>query len=226
MSKKNRERSPGSPIWVRDFDDNSSLQFHSDIWQAFLEDPCNPLTIHIDSFGGSVYSLLHKMETMDNIRAVAPEEFFFITYVHTTAFSCGIMLAAHGDLRWATPKSRLMFHEGTNVIYGRDHQIDIQYQDMKIVNDMVDNIFIADTGFKGGLEGLRKWGEKDRYLSPQQAKELGIIDRIGYIKPKQLVFTSPSFGECDALSLRKTVSKEEKPKAKRPAVKKKTTKKK
>jgi ATP-dependent Clp protease protease subunit len=210
MSKKMKERNSGSTIWVTDFDDESCIRFHAEVWQAFTEDPTGPIVIHIDSPGGSAYSLLSMWATMDNIRAIASDEFFFITYVHGQAFSCGILLASHGDLRVATPASDLMYHEVSDSFRGREHQIDINHENLKRFTEKVYTVFTENTNFKGGVTALREWGEKDRWLTPQEAKDLGIIDIVGYIKPRQQVvtYTPPSIGKCDLLSLRRKKSKE------------------
>lgn len=205
MTKK-KKVSESCLLWVTTFDEESSIRFHSEAWQAFSEDPFNPLVIHIDSPGGDAYSLLSMWETMDNIRAVAPEEFYFITYVHGCALSCGLLLAAHGDLRVASPKSELMYHEVSDTPgTGREHQLDIHHANLKAFTNKIYEIFADDTNFKGGVKALRAWGEKDRWLTPPEAKKLGIIDVVGYVKPKQILtsVTGPSIGECAAMTLRK-----------------------
>jgi len=209
MAKKGKSSS--SAIWVKDFDDDAAVKFHDEVWDVFSTDPTTPLVIHIDSQGGNAYSLINMWETMDNIRALAPDDFYFITYVHGCALSCGLLLAAHGDIRVATPKSELMFHEVSDSLEGREHQIQIHHDNLKTFTDKIYNVFVHDTEFKGGVEAARAWGEKDRWLNPQQAKDLGIIDIIGYIKPRQVMLSPVSIGEMSDLSLRKGKVKTEKP---------------
>lgn len=198
-------------LWVTDFTEESALNFHEKAWQLFSKNPSEPILVNISSYGGEVFALLNMMSTMDNIRAVAGNDFMFITYVHGYALSCAIHLAAHGDLRIATPQSEFMFHETSRHIgEQRAHQELLDAEYTKKLNEKLNLIFVKNTDFKGGVNKLMVWGEKDRWLSPQEAKDLNIIDVIGYVKPKTMRIEPVSVGEASPkqLTTRKKAKKE------------------
>lgn len=231
MTKKKKVRDSGAcGLWVTTFDEEAAYRFHQDAWEMFSQDPFSPIVININSPGGDVYALISMMETMDSIRLASPEQFFFITHAKGQAMSCALSLFAHGDLRVASPNATLMFHEMTSFSEPeRLHQRVILTKELERLAILLDNIFIEDTGFKGGLEALKIWGEKDQYLDAWMAKELGIVDVIGAICPPTITVNPVSvinLEDKDQYSFRKTRENKDKAptKGKKGEIKKKVTK--
>lgn len=172
---------PRNNIWVTEFNTEAAIDFHEKVFEKLAQDSKNPLVIYINSPGGHVAALISMMDTMDCARSQASKDFYFITIVYGEACSCAAYLLAHGDLRVATPKSTIMFHQVSGGALGHVKDMEIEIDFTKKLNTQLMEIFLADTGFKGGVEQFKKFIERDRYLNPEQAKELGIIDEIGFI---------------------------------------------
>lgn len=170
-------------IWVQEITPDSAIEFHDRINRQFKMNPRLPITININSPGGDVAAMFQMFDSMDAITACAPKEFYFITMVSGEACSAAADLLAYGDLRIATPKSTVMIHQTSG--WPRSPHVDdmrVHADELERMNDLAMQIFVDNTGFPGGLEGLKNYLKRDKWLSAKEAKELGVVDEIGYMK--------------------------------------------
>jgi len=168
-------------IWIGEFYEGLSETFNERVMESFARCPIKPIVIFINSPGGLTSEMLSMMDTMDRVRAQAPEEFYFITYASGMAKSAGADLLAHGDMRIATPKTRVMLHQSRGELGGSFPDAEIQFNDWNAENEMMFDILLANTKLKGGMKALKKLLDRDACMSPEEAKKYGIIDEVGYL---------------------------------------------
>lgn len=159
--------------------------------------------LYIDSFGGNAYALFGIYDTMQHIKS---DVVTVCTGVAMSAAAIMLMSGAEGK-RYALPHSRIMIHEMRAGIQNKpyaDYKIDTG--ESAHISDMVYSIMINHTkkdrdgnvlGFGGdpyafnadavsneamspekAKEWIAKWCERDRFLNPKQALNMGFIDSI------------------------------------------------
>ncbi len=136
------------------------------------EDPDKEISIYINSPGGEVYSGLAIYDTMQYIR---PD---IATYCVGMAASMAsvILMAGTKGRRFALPHSRILIHQGSTGFRGAIPDVEIQAREtLRIVNTLLE-INSLHTGQT--LERIRKDTERDYYMTPDEAKDYGIIDEV------------------------------------------------
>jgi ATP-dependent Clp protease protease subunit len=136
------------------------------------EDPDKDINIYINSPGGSVTAGLAIYDTMQYIR---PD---VATICMGQATSMGALLLASGTKgkRYALPHSRVMIHQPLGGAQGQATDIDIQAREILKIRDSLNHILAKHTG--RDLEKIRNDTERDYFMSSEQAKEYGIVDRV------------------------------------------------
>lgn len=134
--------------------------------------PDSPITMYINSPGGSVYDGYGIINTMDFIK---PE-------VHTIctgmAASMGSMLLMCGEKghRAALPLSRVMIHQPLGGAQGQASDIEITAREIGKVKEELYDIITKRTG--QSLEKVVKDADRDCWLTSKEALDYGIIDYI------------------------------------------------
>lgn len=140
----------------------------------FLEsnDPKKDIYMYINSPGGLVTSGLGIYDTM---RYVKPD---IVTVCVGQAASMGCFLLSAGTKgkRFSLPHSRIMMHNVQGGQQGAAPDVSVQYKEMMRLNDMLMEILAYNTG--QNIEKVRAEFERDKYMSPEEAKLFGIIDEI------------------------------------------------
>ena len=140
----------------------------------FLEtsDRDAPINFYINSPGGSVYAGLGIYDIMQHISCPV------YTYCVGMAASMGSLLltaGAHGH-RHALPHSRIMIHQPLGGAQGQASDIQIQAKEIQDLKDQLNGIYNIHTGMD--IAQVEKETDRDNYLSPSDAKEMGLIDSI------------------------------------------------
>lgn len=172
-------------VLISTFDDKAVVEYIRKIEE--IQDnfgPGQPILLNIASFGGSIYGLGMLYEYLQTV----PNQ--IATYTSSKAMSAGaILLAAGGTkgMRFASPHSSIMIHE----IQGGPWPDDIKNLESSIESLKKDNekwmtILAKSMGLKNGkdireLIKAQSVGH-DLMLTSRQAKELGIIDKVCYVK--------------------------------------------
>jgi ATP-dependent Clp protease protease subunit len=136
------------------------------------EDPKKDIFFYINSPGGVVTSGLAMYDTMNYIR---PD---VCTVCIGQAASMGSLLLAAGTKgkRYALPNSRIMIHQPSGGYQGQATDIEIHAQETLNLKRRLNEIYTKHTGQK--LATIEKSMERDNFMSPQKAKEFGIIDEV------------------------------------------------
>ncbi len=136
------------------------------------ENPKKEISMYINSPGGVVTSGLSIYDTMQYIRPKVS------TLVVGQAASMGSLLltAGHAGLRFSLPNSRVMVHQPSGGYQGQATDIMIHAAETQKLKDRLNEIYVKHTGntFKKVEAAL----ERDNFMSPEEAKEWGLIDEI------------------------------------------------
>ena len=136
------------------------------------EDPDKDISIYINSPGGSVYAGLAIYDTMQFVK---PD---VTTICFGMAMSMGSLLLAGGTKgkRLALPNSRILIHQPSGGYQGQSADIEIQAREILDLRKRMDEIYSQHTGQPE--EQVHIDMDRDRYFTPEQAQEYGLIDRI------------------------------------------------
>jgi ATP-dependent Clp protease, protease subunit len=142
------------------------------------EDPDKDIHLYINSPGGSVSAGLAIYDTMQYIR---PDVSTICTGM---AASMGAVLLAGGapGKRTSLPNSRIMIHQPWGGTRGTASDISIQAEEILKMKRKVNQILSHHTG--KDVEQIEKDTDRDRYMSPEEAKEYGLIDNMLVKRPK------------------------------------------
>ena len=142
------------------------------------EDTEKPITVYINSPGGSVTAGLAIYDTMQYIK---PD---VATLCMGQASSMGALLLAAGakGKRMALPNSRVMIHQPLGGVQGQATDIEIQAKEIMKIKNTIHDILVEHTGQP--IEKIRIDTERDYFMSAEQAMEYGIIDRV--IKAREI----------------------------------------
>ncbi|RIK93106.1 MAG: ATP-dependent Clp endopeptidase proteolytic subunit ClpP [Proteobacteria bacterium] len=141
------------------------------------ENPKKDIYMYINSPGGVVTSGLSIYDTMQYIRPDVQ------TLVLGQAASMGSLLLAAGarGKRQALPNSRIMVHQPSGGAQGQATDIEIHAREILKTRDRLNEIYVHHTGQKKDV--IEQALERDRFLSPQEAKEFGLIDEVVVSRP-------------------------------------------
>ncbi len=136
------------------------------------EDPDKEIHFYINSPGGLVTAGLAIYDTMQYIK---PD---IVTICLGQAASMAAILLSAGTKgkRFALPHSRIMIHQPLGGAQGQATDIEIQAKEILRMRDTLNEILAKHTGQP--IERVKKDTDRDFYMSPQEAKEYGIIDEI------------------------------------------------
>lgn len=141
-----------------------------------MEDPKKDVHIYINSLGGYITSGLAIYDTLKWLGCNVN------TYCIGQASSMGALLLAAGTKghRFALPNSRIMIHQPHGGVGGTSADIAIQAKEIINLKHRLIDILATCTG--QSVDKIRVDAERDFYMSPEEAKEYGIIDEV--IVPK------------------------------------------
>lgn len=136
------------------------------------KDPDKDITMYINSPGGEVYSGMAIFDTMQLIKCDVQ------TICVGLAASMGSMYMVGGTKgkRCALPHSRIMIHQPSHGAQGTVSDTRIAIEEWMRLKTMLTEIMAERTG--QSYAKVADDMERDKWLSPQEALEYGIIDKI------------------------------------------------
>jgi ATP-dependent Clp protease, protease subunit len=136
------------------------------------EDPEKDISFYINSPGGVVTAGLAVYDTMQYIK---PD---VATVCIGQAASMGALLLAAGapEKRFALPNARIMIHQPLGGAQGQAADIKIQATEILRMKDTLNEILAVHTGQK--IEKIAQDTDRDFFMSGNEAKTYGIIDRV------------------------------------------------
>ncbi|OVA12092.1 ClpP [Macleaya cordata] len=145
------------------------------------ENPSKPINMYINSPGGVVTAGLAIYDTMQYIRSPVS------TLCIGQAASMGSLLLTAGakGKRRALPNARVMIHQPSGGASGQATDIKIQAEEILKVRQRLNLLYTEHTGQK--IEKIEQSMERDMFMSPEEAKEFGLIDEVIKHRPMALV---------------------------------------
>lgn len=136
------------------------------------EDPEKDIFLYVNTAGGMVTA---GLAIYDTIQYIKPD---VSTICIGQASSMGALLLAAGTKgkRFSLPNSRIMIHQPLGGVQGQATDIDIQAKEILRMRDLLNKILSNHTGQK--IERVAKDTDRDFFMSPEEAKEYGIIDQV------------------------------------------------
>jgi ATP-dependent Clp protease protease subunit len=136
------------------------------------DDPDKDISLYINSPGGSIYAGLAIYDTMQFIK---PD---VTTICFGMAMSMGSLLLAGGapGKRLSLPNARILIHQPSGGYQGQSADIEIQAREILDLRQRMDEIYAQHTGQP--IERVHNDMDRDRYFTPDQAVEYGLIDKI------------------------------------------------
>lgn len=136
------------------------------------EDPERDIYMYVNSPGGSVYAGLAIYDTMQHLRAPVS------TFCVGMAASMGAVLLTAGaeGKRHALPNSRLMIHQPSSGAQGTAADIEIAAKEILHIREKLNRIISEHTGQP--VERVAEDVDRDRFMSPEEAVEYGLIDKV------------------------------------------------
>jgi len=136
------------------------------------EDPDKDISLYINSPGGSVTAGLAIYDTMQYIKP----DVATICMGQTTSMAALLLAAGAKGKRYALPHARIMIHQPLGGAQGQATDIDIHAREILKIRDLLNEILAKHTG--QDIEKIRQDTERDFFMSAQEAREYGIIDKV------------------------------------------------
>lgn len=136
------------------------------------ENPSQDINLYINTQGGVVTGGLAIYDTMQYVK---PE---VKTICVGQASSMGALLLATGEpgKRYALPNSRILIHQPLGGAQGQATDVEIHANELVKVKKRVNQILSDHTGQP--LERISEDTERDFFMSPEEAEDYGIIDKV------------------------------------------------
>ena len=136
------------------------------------DDPQKDINMYINSPGGQVYAGLAIYDTM---QFITPD---VATTCVGVAMSMGSLILTGGAAgkRAALPNSRILIHQPSGGYEGKQADIEVHAREILELRRRTDEIYSEHTGQT--VEQVHEDMERDRYMTPEQAVEYGLIDRV------------------------------------------------
>ena len=157
----------GTPI-----DDQIANLIIAQLLHLESEDPDKDIYLYLNSPGGNVYSGLAIYDTMQFIK---PD---ISTICVGIAMSMGALLLAGGaeGKRMALPNSKILIHQVWGGYQGQAADIEIHARETIALKRRIEEIMSQHTGQE--LETLKRDMDRDFYMTSEEAKSYGLIDRV------------------------------------------------
>ncbi len=141
------------------------------------ENPTKDIFFYINSPGGAVSSGLAIYDTMQYIKPDVS------TVCIGQAASMGSLLLTAGkkNKRFCLPHARIMTHQPSGGVQGQATDIEIHAKEILNLRKKLNNIYVKHTG--QSLSYVEKIMERDNFMSAEEAKKIGLIDKVVTERP-------------------------------------------
>ena len=145
------------------------------------EDTEKDISLYVNSPGGVVTAGLAIYDTMQYLRAPVST----ICLGQAASMAAVLLAAGAKGKRYALPHSRIMIHQGSGGFRGNAPDAVIQMKEWEHVVQMNHEILARHTGQP--LDKVIKDTDRDRFMSPEEAKDYGIIDAVYSVQGASLI---------------------------------------
>jgi len=130
------------------------------------------IKLYINSPGGSVTSAMALYDTMQHVKADVS------TICLGQAASAAAVLLACGakGKRFSLPNARVLIHQVMGGVEGQQKAVEIQAREMMRIRNQINDILAKHTGQP--VHKIEKDTDRDYFMTAEEAKKYGIIDKI------------------------------------------------
>ncbi|MEM8579090.1 MAG: ATP-dependent Clp protease proteolytic subunit [Pseudomonadota bacterium] len=136
------------------------------------ENPSKEISMYVNSPGGEVTAGMSIYDTMQYIKPKVS------TLVCGLAASMGSVIAVGGEpgMRFALPNAEIMVHQPSGGMQGTAADILISARNIERTRERMYNLYMKHTG--QDYETVREALDRDKWMTPDEAKEWGHVDEI------------------------------------------------
>lgn len=166
-------------IVINDFSNESVAYLQKCLSDRVDFAPNQPIVVYINSYGGSIHNMFAMVDLLNSVDST------IITVAIGKAMSAGAALLSFGDIRFATDNCSIMLHEASSGMAGNVRDMVVDAKETERINKQMLDFIAENCNMKGGGKALAKLFTNERrdvYLTPKEAKKLGLIDYIGFPK--------------------------------------------
>ncbi|AFY73082.1 protease subunit of ATP-dependent protease [Synechococcus sp. PCC 7502] len=162
----------------KEVDDEIANQIVAVMLYLDSEDPTKDIRLYINSPGGSVTAGMAIFDTMQHIKSDVT------TICVGLAASMGsfLLMAGTKGKRFALPHSRIMIHQPMGGTRGQATDIEIEAREILRIKKQLNLEYAKRTGQP--LEKIERDMDRDYFLSAEEAKNYGLIDRVIEDRPE------------------------------------------
>jgi ATP-dependent Clp protease protease subunit len=152
------------------------------------ENPKKEVSLYINSPGGAVSAGLAVYDTMQFIKSPVA------TLCMGTAYSMGsfLLMAGAAGRRAALPNASILVHQPSGGSQGKVTDVLIHAEESRKVKERLNQIYASHCGRT--IEEVERALDRDRYMSPDEARDWGIVDHV-YNDRGQVEALSPPNGQ-------------------------------
>lgn len=157
-----------------EIDDEVSSSIVAQLLLLDSENNEKDIMMYINSPGGVITAGMAIYDTMNLIKSDVS------TICFGEAASMGAFLLSSGakGKRLALPQARIMIHQPLGGAQGQATDIELEAKEILRMKTMLNTILSKNTG--KDIETIKADTERDNYMSSEQAKEYGLIDKVCY----------------------------------------------
>ena len=153
-------------------DDNVASLVCAQLLFLESENPKKEISFYINSPGGIVWSGLAMYDTMQYISS----KIMTICIGQAASAASLLLTAGEKEIRFSLPNSRIMVHQPSGGYQGQVTDIEIQTKEIIKTKKRLNEIYAKHTG--KDITNVELIMERDKYFSPAEAIEFGLIDKI------------------------------------------------
>ena len=144
------------------------------------ENPTKDISFYINSPGGVISS---GLAVYDTIQYISPR---VSTLCIGQAASMGSLLLAAGaeGKRYSVPNARIMIHQPSGGFSGQATNVEIHAKEILALRSRLNDIYVLHT--KQSLSKIEDAMDRDKFLSPEEAKAFGLVDEVVTSRPKSV----------------------------------------
>lgn len=155
-------------------DGDSAKDIIRKLWFLELTDPGKPILFVINSPGGAIDS---GFAIWDQVKMITSPVTTLVTGLAASMGSILSLCAVPGR-RFATKHSRIMIHQPAihGVVRGQATDLEIQAKEILKTRDLIVKTYVEATGKDPKV--IEKAIDRDTWMTPQEAKEFGLLDQV------------------------------------------------
>ena len=144
------------------------------------ENPTKDISFYINSPGGVISS---GLAVYDTIQYISPR---VSTLCIGQAASMGSLLLAAGaeGKRYSVPNARIKIHQPSGGFSGQATDVEIHAKEILALRSRLNDIYVLHT--KQSLSKIEDAMDRDKFLSPEEAKAFGLVDEVVTSRPKSV----------------------------------------